>query len=160
MKTAWKYWGRLDSKKAVFATQDGDIAVEEDHRHLIEATPEQKQEIYKTWPDLVDKVVELKGRFPKIKPDVIGELKDKIIALEFEAAESRNLIAALKDANTAKDEMIVSLMQDIAELEGRILGAHETNRRWKEEVVRRDGTIEALMSQIKEGGYAKKAIGG
>ena len=147
----WKYWERMKSGEAVYITESGRIAVEKDHRHLMDARPEELFEIFQRWPELIDKITRGKDVFMGIGEDPIGELKDTIIALEFEAAENRNLIEALKHSNGERDKMIEALMGDITESKGRLLGAHETNRRWKEEVNRRDGTIEALMNQIKEG---------
>jgi len=113
---AWKYWGKNEQGEGVFVRESGEVAVEKDHRHLTEPTPLEKQEIYRTWPGLLPECTESRRQCPGIARKRAGALKDRIIALEFEAAESRNLIAALTDANTAKDEMIVSLMQDIVEL--------------------------------------------
>jgi len=152
MAETWKYHGRMDNGEAVFVAEGGRIAVEKDQRYLVDARPEELFEILRDWPELVDQIMEKKSACPIENEVDTAELKNKIAALEDEAAERREVVAALEYANDERDTMIESLMGDIAELKGRLLGAHETNRRWKEEVERRDGTIEALMSQIKEGG--------
>jgi len=151
MTTSWKYWGRLDNGEMIFVSQEGEIAVEKDYRHLVEPKPEELFEIFQKWPGLIDKIVKSKDKFPGINADAIAELKDKIIELEFEAAENRSVIVGLKHANEEKEKMILTLMDDITDLKGRLDTLHENNIRWIEEVNRRDGTIDALMAQLKDG---------
>ena len=110
----WKYHERLENGEAVFIRESGEIAVEKDHRHLVDARPEELFEIFRRWPELIDKITRGKDVFMGIGEDPIGALKDQIIALEFEAAESRSVITALKDSNDERDKMIASLMEDIA----------------------------------------------
>ena len=54
MKNRLKYWGKLENGEAVFAGEDGEAAIEKDHRHLVTPTPQEKQEIFRTWPGLID----------------------------------------------------------------------------------------------------------
>lgn len=53
----WKYWGILKNGEAVYVSTEGVINVEKDHRRLVQATPEEKREIYATWPALVEKAM-------------------------------------------------------------------------------------------------------
>ena len=101
-----KYVGRLSNKEAGFVHTDGAIAVEKDQRHLVDATPEEKREIYRTWPGLIDKPTGNRNNFPKIKGNAIDELRDTIAGLERMIAEKDSLIRSLKFANSQKDEFI------------------------------------------------------
>ena len=114
MNNTWKYRGRLNNKEAVFIEEGGKIAIEKDHHYLVDATPEEIQEIYMMWPELLPECKESRRQCPGIAREYDGALKDKIIALEFEAAEGRNVVEALKLSNDERDKMIASLMEDIA----------------------------------------------
>ena len=109
----WKYHERLDNGEAVFIRESGEIAVEKDHRYLVDARPEELFEIFQRWPELIDKITQGKDVFMGIGENPIGALKDQIIALEFEAAERRSVITALKFSNDERDMMITALMEDI-----------------------------------------------
>ena len=74
-----------------------------------------------------------------------------IKTLASDARKRESAIDALRAALKARDEMNEALRMDGVDLERRIDALHITNRKWKEEVRRRDGTIEALMTQIREG---------
>ena len=156
MKERLKYWGKLANGKAVFIGEDGEAAVEKDFRHLITPTPEEKREIFRTWPGLIDMHLEKKERFPGIDSNVIGALRDKITGLEFEARDNERVIAALKYANDERDKMIKSLMEDIVELKNRVAGQVGVSWEWKNEVERRDATIEALKDECRELRYSIK----
>lgn len=156
MENVWKYRGRMDNGEAVYWNTDGRLAVEKDHRTLVEPKPSELYEIFQYWPELADFPARKKSTFPVENVVDTGALKDTIIDLEFEASEHRSIIEALKYSNDERDKMIVTLMDDIQDLKGQIDTLHDTNRKWKEEVARRDGTIDALMAQIKEGEYLNK----
>lgn len=153
---SWKYWGRNEQGEAVFVRESGEVSIEKDHRHLTEPTPLEKQEIYRTWPGLLPECKESRRQCPGIARKHDGALKDQIIALEFEAAESRNLIAALKDANKTKDEMIVSLMQDIAELKESQGHDARNNRTLRETLKRREEMIDRLAGETGDEEHSKK----
>ena len=116
----WKYHERLENGEAVFIRESGEIAVEKDHRHLVDARPEELFEIFQRWPELIDKISRRGDIFMGIGEDPIGALKDQIIALEFEAAEKQSVIAALKFSNDERDKMIASLIVDVAGAEEKI----------------------------------------
>jgi len=156
MKNRLKYWGKLENGEAVFAGEDGEAAIEKDHRHLVTPTPQEKQEIFRTWPGLIDMHLERKEKFPAVDSNVIGALEARRIELEFQARDDKSVIAALNYANDERDKMITSLMDDIVELKSRIETLHDTNRKWKEEVKRRDDTIEALVTECKDLRYSEK----
>jgi len=113
MTTSWKYWGKLDNGEMVFVSQEGEIAVEKDYRHLVEPKPEELFEIFQKWPGLIDKIVKSKDKFPGINADVIAELKETIKIQERDSVNEKLLISALKYANEEKDKIIVALMEDI-----------------------------------------------
>jgi hypothetical protein len=151
MTQSWKFWGKLENGVRVYCGEAGHISVERDAVCLEKPTPEEKQEIYRRWPGLIDKPTPINLR-PKKNPEIeVIELTGDIAKMEIDAMERKSTIAALKYANDEKEKMILSFMKDVEELKGRIDTLHHTNRKWKEEVERRDGTIEALMWQIKEG---------
>jgi len=55
---AWKFIGNLKNGEGVYLHTDGAINVEKEFRYLINATPEEKQEIYKTWPKLIERAMQ------------------------------------------------------------------------------------------------------
>jgi len=64
MKNRLEYWGKLGNGEAVFVGKDGEAAVEKDFRHLVTPTPEEKREIFRTWPGLIDMHLEQKVEIP------------------------------------------------------------------------------------------------
>jgi len=48
----WKYIGKLKSGESIFKTEDGELAVEKDFRHLVKPTPEERGEIYRTFEEV------------------------------------------------------------------------------------------------------------
>jgi len=76
--------------------------------------------------------------------------------LEYEARDNERVIAALKYANDERDKMIKSLMEDIVELKNRVAGQVGVSWEWKNEVERRDATIEALKDECRELRYSIK----
>jgi len=155
MPKAWKYWGKMDNGNMVFVQEGGGIAIERDHNYLSDAGPDEKWEIYQKWPGLIPKPEKARPSLVDLCDAEQGFLRSELNTAMEKHKEQESVIDSLKNSNARKDEMIASLMEDIAELKGRIDTLHETNRRWKEEVVRRDGTIGALMAQIKEGRYSE-----
>lgn len=114
MSKAWKYHGRLDNGEAVFVGEGGEIAIEKDHRTLVEPKPLELYNIYQKWPAVAFLPVRPKGRYPRGSTDVIEELRGVVVALETEADKHINTIDALKYSNDERDKMIASLMEDIA----------------------------------------------
>lgn len=156
MNNTWKHHERLENGEAVFIRESGEIAVEKDHRHLVDARPEELFEIFQKWPELLEECIESRKRCPAIARKYDGALKDQIIALEFEAAEKRSVIAALKLSNDERDKMIASLMDDIEnyKAEKRTLWLEiEMQRETKK---RLDGIIVELTEQRKDEEYSKK----
>ncbi len=145
MKTAWKYWGRLEDKRAVFVTHDGEVAVEEDHRHLVEAKPAEKQEIYRTWPELIDKPPRVKDNFPGIKEDPIGVLRGRIVALENGKETNEKTIENMKVYNDERERLIMDLMMDIENLKKQLAAADRTRKTLLETVRRRETMIDAMV---------------
>jgi len=154
MGNEYKYWGKLENGEAVFIGEGGEATVEKDRRHLVTPTPEEKQEIFRTWPGLIDMHLEQERFSGGVDKPLVGALRDKITGLEFEARDDKRVIAALKYANDERDKMIKSLMDDIVEFKSRIETLHDTNRKWKEEVKRRDDTIEVLVEECKDLTYS------
>ena len=113
MNNTWKYHERLENGEAVFIRESGEIAVEKGHCHLVDAKPAELYEIFQRWPELLEECIESRKQCPAIARKYDGALKDQIIALEFEAAERRNVVEALKLSNDERDMMITALMEDI-----------------------------------------------
>lgn len=151
MSNEWKYWGKLKAGGMVFVTESGRVAIERDQSYLVDATPEEKQEIYMMWPELLGEVKKYKVPREKTDQDMIAGLRENIKDLVVREVEREKVIDALKYGNEEKEKMILTLMEDIAEGKGRILALDARNWRWKEEVERRDGTIDALMARLKDG---------
>lgn len=156
MEKSWKYWGKLKNEEMVFVSQEGEVAVEKDYRHLVEPKPAELFEIFQRWPGLMDTLAKKKDLSPAIKPDTIEELKDTIIELEFEAAENRNMIEALKYANEEKDKMIVALTEDVQSLKSRLDALNDVTRSWREAAAEKDSQIAALRYELTSGEYSKK----
>ena len=147
MKDTWKFWGNLKSGESCYVTSSGTVCVERDHRTLVQPTPEEKQEIYRTWPGLIDRAEDKRGAFPIENVVDTGALKDTIIDLEFEAVESRNIIKALKDANEEREKLIIALMADVEKYKEQISMLHFSARERKkrtEELERQYVALEAL----------------
>ncbi len=81
----------------------------------------------------------------------IEGLKSIIETLEADARKMESATDALKAALKARDEMNEALRMDAVDLEGRIDALHITNRKWKEEVRRRDGMIDARAEKEDKG---------
>ena len=113
MANTWKYWEKLENGEAVFIQETGEIAIEKDYRHLVTARPAELFEVFQRWPELIDRVTKKRNMFQCVDGDVINTLQGRIINLEFEAAERQNVTAALKQANSEKDSLIIDLMADV-----------------------------------------------
>ena len=74
----------------------------------------------------------------------IAELKDKIIALEFQARENENLIRILRNGNKGKDEMIASMIDDVVTEKKQVLRWEAFAHRTVAEADRMRQKLEAL----------------
>lgn len=93
MSKHYSYIGRLKSGGAFFFSTKNDCAVERDHSYIVEPTPSE--------------LVEIVEQF--------GQVIDNIMLRRRAAAAASDELILLRGANKAKDELVRSLMADLAE---------------------------------------------
>jgi len=114
MLKSWSYWGRLEGKKAVYVTRDGEVSIEEDHRHLVEPTPEEKQQIYMTWPGLINERVPYLGVVVANWEQRVKDQQLTIEALRLEVQTRDIMVGELEKRCDGWAETSGALIEDLA----------------------------------------------
>ena len=152
MSNKWKYWGRNERGEAVFVKRGGEIAVEKDQRYLVDASEEEKKEIFQRWPGLISNPAEDKTGLRAIDGDAIGTLRARITELELLSESKERVCDALKVSHKGREDINLSLMDDLEKAKQRIENLKTINGRWRHEVARKDDIIEALGGGISKKG--------